>query len=202
MSDELETACVEKIEELCRKKCEEISEDKFKEKYDICFARNLNDLACFISIMVIAIGFVFLLLFLRGRIPTEIKVEETVEYSTNSYVYPYYPNYAQFYKNRFPYKHTTKNSAAAFITFIICASCVLAIAIFCVAMLAINANKSELTRKKLCALKYGCDKVEPYLSDENTKLRQTYDGVQTEYYPKNKAAADIFKAYANAIAEL
>ena len=198
MSDELETAYVDKSEKLCRKKCEE------------CFDGKLNLLPYFVSIMVIAIGFVFLILFLRGRIPVEIKVEETVEYATNSYIYPSCPDYVRSCKSRFPYKHTTKNTSAAFITFIICASCVLAIAIVCVAMLAINANKSELTRTKLCALYSKFDEIkisdlESELKNSITEERQKSkenDATVTGYYPKNKAAADIFKAYANAIAEL
>ena len=66
-------------------------------------------------------------------------------------------------------KNVTKNSSAAFITFIICASCVLAIAIVCVAMLAINANKSELTRKKLYAM-YSTYK-EIKISDLDSELK-------------------------------
>ena len=167
----------------------------------------LKSYICFIVATVLFVLMIIALLWFANRYlfcgnSIAIQSGQTVEYSTSSYIYPCYPDYVQFYKNRFPYRRTVKNSSAAFITFIICASCVLAIAIVCVALLAINANKSELTRKKLCALKSACDKVESCLSDENTKLRQTYDGVQTEYYPKNKAAADIFKAYANAIAEL
>lgn len=106
--------------------------------------------------------------------------------------------------------HITKNSSAAFITFIICASCVLAIAIVCVAVLAINANKSELTRKKLCALYLKFDEIKISELDSEPKdneidKKQNKDASEehkTEYYPKNKAVADIYKAYANAIADI
>lgn len=173
-------------------------------KCDECLPCKLNCLYCFISVIVITIGLVLFVDILCGGIPTETKIEETVEYSTNSYICPSYSDYVQFYKNRFPYKHAVKNSLAAFIAFMICSSCVLAVTIICVTMIAINANKNEMKRKKLCVLKLEKEKLELLLNEDETKVKETSENwkLVTEYYPKNKAAADIFKAYANAIAEL
>ena len=133
-----------------------------------------------------------------------IQEEQTVEYETSSCLYPSYPDYAQFYKNRFPYRHVTKNSSAAFIAFIVCATCVLVVAILSVTMFEMHANKSELARKKLCALKCEKDTIEYLLKDFESKLKETTENgnTETEYYPKNKAVADIYKAFANAIADI
>lgn len=202
MMEEDGVECSRELEKLCYENCEIYFEKKYKEKCEDAFISKMNCLSSIVSVVAIVIGSVLLTLFLYGRIPIEIKVEETLEYSTSSYIYPCYTDYVQFHKNRFPYRHVTKKSFAPLITFIICVSCVLATAIICVAVLAGNAYKCGLAREKLCALKCVCDKVQPCLTDENTKASQIYDGAQTEYYPKNKAVADVFKAYASAIAEL
>ncbi len=155
-----------------------MSEKNSCNKYDESFACKLNSISCVMSVVVIVIGVALFVVLFYGEIPAERKIEEAIEYSTNS--------------------------SAAFITFIICVSCVLAVTIICVSLLAINVNKNELKRKKLCGLKCEKDILKSLLKEGESKLNETIEDekTMTEYYPKNKAVADIFKAYASAVADL
>lgn len=76
----------------------------------------------------------------------------------------------------------------------------LSVIIICLTILFIRVNNHYLTLKKMSAIISKFDAS--HFLDTDSKVRSKTKTAETEFYPKNKALVDNFRAYANAIAEL
>lgn len=104
--------------------------------------------------------------------------------------------------SRFPYKKTiaTKNDSCFYIAYMISVVLMLSTIIICLTILFIKINNHNLILKKMFEVKMKFKEID--FSKTDSILQQKDGTSETEYYPKNKALVDNFKAYANAIAEL
>ena len=155
-----------------------------------------------LAILTVGIIASFILLFIANVCQNKTQEIQIVEYALEN---PCGKKTNEVYAsllNRFPYKKTitTKSDSCFYIAYMIFGVLLLSVIIICLTILFIRVNNHNLTLKKIFEVKIKFKEID--LSKTDSILRQKDGTSETEYYPKNKALVDNFKAYANAIAEL
>ncbi len=174
--------CADKFEKECREKCERIFDEEYAKKSNDAFGKNCDEefkwqkgvFIAFLVILTAGIMASLVILFIFNICKDKIKETQVEDHMLEwlCFCIPYMISFAF----------------------------VLSVIIICLTILFIKINNHSLVMKKMSAIISKFDAS--HFLDTDSKVRSKTKTAETEFYPKNKALVDNFKAYANAIAEL